>query len=101
MLASNPASMMNQNSTDLGMQNRFNLSSSRFRLLSDALASCLLPRRSPDTLALGNRKRMVTKANHSFGSNRTLYSISNMFDVKGIHGKTNECPQACIDVRVD
>ena len=30
MLASNPASMVNQNPTDLGIPNRFNLSPSRF-----------------------------------------------------------------------
>jgi len=34
MLASNPASMLNQKHTDLGIQNRFNLTPSRFNEIS-------------------------------------------------------------------
>jgi hypothetical protein len=53
MLASIPASMVNQNPTDLGIPIRFNLSSSRFS-------------RNRTTAGLSNARRMEGPAMHAF-----------------------------------
>jgi hypothetical protein len=42
MLASSPASILNQNPTDLGIPNRFTLNSSRFRSASPPKADAAL-----------------------------------------------------------
>jgi len=44
MLASFPASMVNQKSTDLGIPNRFSLNSSRFKALGLTIPPTLLAR---------------------------------------------------------
>lgn len=69
MLASNPASMVNQNPTDLGIQNRFNLSPSRSRAKRQKVLGVIVA-------ALGDLDHVMDVESENLAARRNGASIS-------------------------